>query len=116
MLLAAAHARLVDSPFLTLRQVTVLKLESPNAELFPELPVPVVQAKVRAPQKGKALAAKVGASAPVPTPISLSADLQASAKALEAHPDYRVLRRLQPRLLWPSAHGRDVVRVVVLEF
>ncbi len=115
MLLAAAHARLVDSPFLTLRQVTVLKLESPNAELFPELPVPVVQAKVRAPQKGKALAAKVGASAPVPTPISLSADLQASAKALEAHPDYRVLRRLQPRLLWPPAQGQDVVRVMVLD-
>ena len=92
-----------------------MKLESPNAELFPELPKPPVPPKARAPQKGRALAAKAVASTPESTPPSRVADIEARAQALEAHPDYRVLRRLQPRLLWPGAPGREVVRVVVLD-
>ena len=89
-----------------------MKLESPNAELFPELPTPPVPPKARAPQKARELAAKAVASTPVSTPTSSIADVEARAQAVEAHPDYRVLRRLQPRLLWPGAPGRDVVRVV----
>jgi len=42
-------------------------------------------------------------------------DLEALARSLEAHPDFRVLRRLQPRLLWPALNSQDVVRMVVLD-
>ncbi len=42
--------------------------------------------------------------------------LQAMAAVLDAHPDYRVLRRLQPRLQWPGSVGDlGVCRVVVLD-
>ncbi len=37
------------------------------------------------------------------------------AAALDAHADYRVLRRLQPRLAWPESTGQAVCRVVLLD-
>lgn len=37
------------------------------------------------------------------------------AVALEAHADYRVLRRLKPRLQWPSTTLGGICRVVVLD-
>lgn len=37
------------------------------------------------------------------------------AQALEAHPDYRILRRLKPRVQWPDAQGQALIRVVVLD-
>ena len=38
------------------------------------------------------------------------------AIVLEAHPDYRVTRRLHPRLHWPAAgEGQGVCRVIVLD-
>lgn len=37
------------------------------------------------------------------------------ARTLEAHPDYRVLRRLQPRLQWPLAQGQALTRILVLD-
>jgi DNA polymerase-3 subunit epsilon len=37
------------------------------------------------------------------------------ALALEQHGDYRVQRRLKPRLQWPAATHDDVTRVVVLD-
>lgn len=134
--------------------------DSPNAELFPELPLPPAAPKVRAARSPKASPAKEPVSAPVPevTPEVVAiptlrgaaaetlaiADVQSSAatsaepdtatpapaveahslapagleawaQSLEAHPDYRVLRRLQPRLLWPAAQDPDIVRVVVLD-
>lgn len=58
----------------------------------------------------------------LPAVAALCAASQASvlpeemAQQLEAHPDYRVLRRLQPRLAWPTAAvGAAVTRVVVLD-
>ena len=43
-------------------------------------------------------------------------EAEAHARALEAHPDYRVLRRLQPRLHWPeAAPGADIRRLLVLD-
>ena len=90
-----------------------MKIEFSNAELFPELPKPLAPLKARKPKaKPKA------APAPVAVPAALvpaASDIESSAQALEAHPDYRVLRRLQPRLEWPAAHNADVVRVVVLD-
>ena len=37
------------------------------------------------------------------------------ATALEAHPDYRIQRRLHPRLQWACANGQAVRRVVILD-
>jgi DNA polymerase-3 subunit epsilon len=37
------------------------------------------------------------------------------AVQLEAHPDYRVLRRLKPCLHWPAASGQDICKVVLLD-
>ena len=109
--------------------VAALKSDSPNAELFPELPMPPAAPKVhaaRAPKaastkrlapdlaaNGQAVAAAVSPAlvAVAPTP----AGIEAWAQSLQAHPDYRVLRRLQPCLLWPAAAGQDIVRVVVLD-
>ena len=90
-----------------------MKFEFSNAELFPELPKPLPPLKARKPQaKPKAKPAPVVAPAPSAT---AGTDIEASALALDAHPDYRVLRRLQPRLEWPAGHSSDVVRVVVLD-
>lgn len=41
--------------------------------------------------------------------------VEAMAAAVESHPDYRVLRRLKPRLEWPQAGGQGVCRVLVLD-
>jgi DNA polymerase-3 subunit epsilon len=116
--------------FLSPRQVAVLTTESPNAELFPELPLPPSAPKARAGRPAKTARIQVPQAtvhAPVQAAASLNStstsgaavpapqDLEAQAQALEAHPDYRVLRRLQPRLLWPTAQSQDVVRVVVLD-
>ena len=110
--------------------------ESPNADLFPELPLPPAAPKARAARPAKTartqapqamVQASVQAAASLNSPPNpnlnpnpgtaapVPQDLEAQAQALEAHPDYRVLRRLQPRLLWPAAQGQDLVRVVVLD-
>ncbi len=92
-----------------------MKFEFSNAELFPELPKPLPPPKARKPQaKAKAKANPAPVVAPAPS-AAAGTDIEASALALDAHPDYRVLRRLQPRLEWPAAHSSDVVRVVVLD-
>lgn len=54
--------------------------------------------------------------APGLTPVPLNpGSVEAMAAELEAHPDYRVLRRLQPRLEWPASTGQGVCRIVVLD-
>ena len=51
--------------------------------------------------------------------VSIQLDVESMARALQAHPDYRVLRRLQPVLQWPPAadgsQEQGVCRVVVLD-
>ena len=49
--------------------------------------------------------------------VSTYADVEAMAQALEAHPDYRVQRRLKPTLHWPGTvtAGSTMKRVVVLD-
>jgi DNA polymerase-3 subunit epsilon len=43
-------------------------------------------------------------------------DAESMARALEQLPDYKVLRRLQPRLQWPAAEaGQGLCRVIVLD-
>ncbi|MDH4479482.1 MAG: 3'-5' exonuclease [Rhodoferax sp.] len=56
------------------------------------------------------------ALAPSPEPQTPGpAVLESWAQSLEAHPDYRVIRRLQPRLLWPASAGQKTLQVVVLD-
>jgi DNA polymerase-3 subunit epsilon len=115
---------------LTLCLVAALISDSPNAELFPELTRPSEPPKPRVARAPKAKSLKAepvkptSAKPPAPAiapPIEDAASdeahkaLEAHAQSLEAHPDFRVLRRLQPRLLWPAAQNHDIVRVVVLD-
>jgi DNA polymerase-3 subunit epsilon len=95
-----------------------------------DLPVATVTPRKRATRKATpASTAQAGAQtvgqAPlgdarggVPTSAPMAAESDSAeemAAALDAHPDYRVLRRLQPRLEWPAATGQSVCRVVVLD-
>ena len=52
---------------------------------------------------------------PAPLQQSVADDLEPLALTLEAHPDYRVLRRLKPRLSWPGAPSEGICRVIVLD-
>ena len=119
---AAPKARATRTPKRTLAKAPVSALvPTATPELAPNTSLPdtmadtavmaVVQT-IAAPQPEPALAA------PTPTPEAQAqtpSGLEAWAQSLEAHPDYRVQRRLQPRLLWPASAGNDVVRVVVLD-
>lgn len=76
--------------------------------------------KRKDPAVGGAAPSAMPATPPLAAPIQVvpsGATLEAAAMAelLEAHPDYRVLRRLQPRLLWPAAATGVVTTVVILD-
>lgn len=78
-----------------------------------ELPTaPTVAKKRRSTAKAgaKQLAPAFPAAVPQPEPAN---DVETLARQLEAHPDYRVLRRLQPRLDWGPALS-DATRACVL--
>ena len=64
------------------------------------------------------VAAPLAAQVLLPSPAQQGAagnDLEPLALTLEAHADYRILRRLKPRLSWPSAPIDGICRVVVLD-
>ena len=83
-------------------------------DFLPELPTSEPVPKKRAPRAAKApVVAKAVAAAAVPAVAPT--DPEAMAQALEAHPDYRVLRRLQPRLQWPGTAQGSVTRILVLD-
>ena len=78
-----------------------------------DLPSPPAPARpARKPSRArKVLAGAAGTAAALP-----ATDAEAHARALEVHPDYRILRRLQPRLQWPDAEpGTDIRCVLVLD-
>ena len=89
-----------------------------TADLFPDLPVFAPLEKPK-PRKKPKVAASPAAPAPAPPHAVPQADEpEAWARALEAHPDDRVLRRLIPRLHWPQTPGTPGalrLRVVVLD-
>ena len=78
-----------------------------------ELPVIEKSTAKRTPRtKGPARPVSTAPAAGSP----LVPDLDAMAKTLQAHPDYRVIRRLAPRLEWPpAAPGQDLWTVLVLD-
>lgn len=87
--------------------------DATTADLFPDLPVFAPLEKPRTRKKPKAPAPK---PLPVPSPpMPPDAEPEAWARALDAHPDYRVLRRLTPRLDWPDNPAALRLRVVVLD-
>ncbi|WP_395670029.1 3'-5' exonuclease [Rhodoferax sp.] len=81
-------------------------------DLFPELPAPVAPPKRRA---AKATLQSTAAPLATRAPARLDGDLEPLAQTLEAHPDYRVLRRLQPRVDWGPARGGATATVLVLD-
>ena len=110
-------------------------------DLFPEAPAPepVIKRrgrKVITPNSAAVHAVKVVAGAPL-TDVTVVRDahnvgnamndtggdtdqtdvarFESMAQALAAHPDYRVLRRLQPRLLWPEGGAARKYSILVLD-
>jgi len=84
------------------------------------MPAPEPVVRKRVPRTPTAPGAAAGAAASTETAAALppadSADFEALAQALQAHPDYRVLRRLQPKLQWPASAGAQAtVRVLILD-
>jgi DNA polymerase-3 subunit epsilon len=85
-------------------------------------PAPVSSAKPSAKKTSPAVSATsaaVAAPAQAGVHTSLVSDAaegsaEAMARTLEAHPDYRVLRRLVPRLVFPAANG-PVATLLVLD-
>lgn len=96
-----------------------------SSELFPELRVPASAAVPRT--RARKAAAKPAPQPPAPAPAAPVApalaapvaaptgDMEALATTLAAHPDYRVLRRLQPRLEWPTTAGAKTLQLLVLD-
>lgn len=76
---------------------------------LPDLPV-----SEATPPKKPAKRKSVVVPVPIATAPTSATDPEAMARVLEAHPDYRLQRRLQPRLQWPQSQG-EVTRVVVLD-
>ena len=97
-----------------------------SADLFPELPKVAVPPP---PRKRKPVGAKAAAKSSM-TPLPQASTLagaaaspsaspantpEACAAVLDAHPDYRVLRRLPVRLEWPGAQSTGRTRVLILD-
>lgn len=75
---------------------------------FPFLPeLPTIPMPAKTPRKKS-----VRVSSP---PSTVQHDVSDMARALEQHPDYRVLRRLQPRLHWPANAQGDLRTVLILD-
>lgn len=75
---------------------------------FPFLPeLPTIAMPVKSPRKKSAKGKTLS--------NSVAPDLSCMANALDQHPDYRVLRRLQPRLQWASPTQGDLRTVLILD-
>lgn len=94
-----------------------------SSELFPELRVPasaaVPRTRARKPAPQQSLEplhpATSPAVAPAPAVAAPAGDMETLAATLAAHPDYRVLRRLQARLDWPVTADAKTLQVLVLD-
>ena len=82
-------------------------------DLFPELPAPAT-ANTKRVEKRKTTALR---PQPLPNPAQAlaSPNHEDLARQLESHPDYRVLRRLQPCLNWPGIDTGETVSVLVID-
>ncbi|MCX8520480.1 MAG: exonuclease domain-containing protein, partial [Rhodoferax sp.] len=70
------------------------------------------------PRSKRVVAAKAQTPEPPPAPLktpSNNNDLEAMAQLLEAHPDYRLQRRLQPVLHWPDTCKGQRLRLLLLD-
>jgi DNA polymerase-3 subunit epsilon len=94
-----------------------------------ELPVSAELPKKRAPRNRKVAVTPTAGHTLVPAQLAVETvdafapeaapldcdSVEGIASVLDAHPDYRVLRRLQPRLEWPESTGQRVCRVLILD-
>jgi DNA polymerase-3 subunit epsilon len=69
----------------------------------------IAEAPVVPPEKGRRKAAATK------KPATAAPDVESMAQLVQAHPDYRVLRRLKPCLDWPGAVGGQLLQVVLLD-
>jgi DNA polymerase-3 subunit epsilon len=84
-------------------------------ELFPELPPGAPAPRPRKPRGGSTPAAPAAPAIQPAAAAPAGDETEALAQRLEAHPDYRVQRRLKPVLQWPGSASGAVSRVIVLD-
>jgi DNA polymerase III subunit epsilon len=97
--------------------------QPPNPQLdfaflaeLPTLDLAPPKRAARAPKAAAAKPAVLPSASPVtPPPAPSAVSPESMAQALEAHPDYRVQRRLQPTLRWPGTAQGNVTRILVLD-
>jgi DNA polymerase III subunit epsilon len=97
--------------------------QPPNPQLdfaflaeLPTLDLAPPKRAARAPKAAAAKPAVLPSASPVTPPPGPSAlSPESMAQALDAHPDYRVQRRLQPTLHWPGTAQGNVTRILVLD-
>lgn len=92
--------------------MTPLSHDQISSDLFPEIRLAPVEPKKRQVRAPKPKEADI---APGRLPQAVASDVESMATALARHPDYRILRRLQPRLQWPAPGNQGITRVVVLD-
>ena len=86
--------------------------KAPSNRAKPDAPGPQAP---DAPAAGLQPPAAPQASPQAALPVPHQAQVEALAQALAAHPDYKVLRRLQPREDWGPGPGQGTQRVLVLD-
>jgi DNA polymerase-3 subunit epsilon len=100
---------LADTPTAAVAPVPVVA-PAPDATPMPApaQPAAVLVLEVHAPAAPEALSAPVAPAVPANDP-------EAMAQTLAQHPDFRVLRRLQPVADYGGLHGQPTQRVIVLD-
>nr|WP_315465285.1 3'-5' exonuclease [uncultured Rhodoferax sp.] len=90
---------------------------TPNPQLgfafLADLPTLDLDPPQRASRSPRAVSTKAPKSAAVAVAPPL--ELEAMARMLEAHPDYKLQRRLKPRLNWPGGVQGEVKTILVLD-
>jgi DNA polymerase III subunit epsilon len=84
-------------------------------DLFPELPAPVQPVKKRVQRVRSQPKPMQNQQVVTPATGTSQNEIETAARLLEQHSDYRVLRRLQPRLHWPEASGQKTLTLLILD-
>jgi DNA polymerase III subunit epsilon len=108
--------------FLSFAGAPVTQPSNPQLDFafLADLPTLDLAPPKRAPRAPKVTASKLATkTSQVPVAVAASPvvaqDPESMAQALEAHPDFRVQRRLRPTLHWPGTAQGSVTRILVLD-
>ncbi|MEY3612565.1 MAG: polymerase PolC-type, partial [Pseudomonadota bacterium] len=96
-------------------QMSFLGFEADAAAAAPSKPVKMTPLQATSTGAMMSDGFQAVAAPPVAINLSVPSDPEAMAQALAQHPDFRVLRRLQPVADYGGLHGQPTQRVIVLD-